>query len=185
MKTKSQKTTKPQKATDIKSLILARSKEYIKNASKVDSSSEDDEIESGVNLRKATEQDKEKKREKRRLKKQKKKEAREKSQKKDDEVAKTEAVAYLRLWNDSRETWCFKKKLQFWLLNNAFDTDSISDEDFEILLNYIADLKGIAKTRLMEDSEKKIKAHEEKGDSISDADTAVFERARSILQILF
>ncbi|GFY66013.1 uncharacterized protein TNIN_101031 [Trichonephila inaurata madagascariensis] len=135
--------------------------------------------------RKATEADQERKREKRRLKKQQLIEARLRSVQKDTAVAKAEAINYLHLWNSSRELWHFKKKQQHWLLKKAFDTDSISDSDFEILLEYILELKGVAKSRLMEESEKILKLHEEKdenSDSIS-IDPA-FDRARSIMQMI-
>ncbi|GFW52694.1 uncharacterized protein TNCV_2392741 [Trichonephila clavipes] len=112
--------------------------------------------------RKATEADQERKREKRRLKKQQLIEARLRSVPKDTAVAKAEAINYLHQWNSSRELWHFKKKQQYWLLKNAFDTDSISDSDFEILLEYITELKGAAKSRLTEESEKIIKLHDEK-----------------------
>lgn len=118
--------TKSKIATDIKSLVLAKAHAYARNATKLESSSEDSEAEGGPNLRKATEADKEKKREKRRAKKQRIRDARKKSVKKDDEVAKTDAVAYLKMWSTNREAWCFKKKLQCWLLNNAFSTDNVS-----------------------------------------------------------
>ncbi|GFQ97780.1 uncharacterized protein TNCT_538441 [Trichonephila clavata] len=135
--------------------------------------------------RKATEADQERKREKRRLKKKLLIEARLRSVQKDTAVAKTEAIDYLHQWNSSREFWHFKKKQQYWLLKNAFDTNSISDSDFEILLEYIVELKGAAKSRLSEESEKIIKLHEEK---VEDSDSAsidpAFDRARSIMQII-
>ncbi|KAF8793646.1 uncharacterized protein C7orf50 homolog [Argiope bruennichi] len=176
-------------ATDIKSLVLAKAKIYARNkpeskAAAADDDSEDD----SKNVQKVSEAEKERKREKMRLKKQKKKEARTKSLKKDTDEAKNAAINYLHEWNSSRESWSFKKKQQCWLLKNLFNTDNISDSDFEILLNYIMDLKGAAKSRLIEECEKVVKLQEEKlenstGDN--EASSTTFERARSVLQILF
>ncbi|GFU33561.1 uncharacterized protein NPIL_226011 [Nephila pilipes] len=172
-------------ASDIKSLVLARAKIYTKE--KPDTDSHEEEIQKSTKpLRKATEADKARKREKMRLKRQMKREAKLRSRKKDPEIAQAAAINYLRLWNSSRESWSFKKKQQYWLLNNAFDTDCISDSDFEILLNYIMELKGLAKSRLIEKSEKIIELQEEKiQNSARNSSGSAFERARSILQILF
>ncbi|GBL99364.1 hypothetical protein AVEN_206780-1 [Araneus ventricosus] len=174
-------------ATDIKSLVLAKAKIYARN--KPDSGADENDSEDDTkNVQKVSEAEKERKREKMRLKKQKKREARTKTLKKDTDETKNAAINYLHEWNSSRESWCFKKKQQCWLLKNVFDTDSISDSDFEILLNYIIELKGAAKSRLIEECEKVVKLQEEKLEqSASDEDVAntTFERARSLLQILF
>ncbi|GIY58703.1 uncharacterized protein CEXT_36831 [Caerostris extrusa] len=183
--------TKSKIATDIKSLVLEKAKIYARQVS--DSTSDEDESKSDTKiLRKATEADKERKREKMRLKKQKKREARAKSLKKDDDEAKTTAISYLHLWNSSRELWSFKKKQQCWLIKNVFNTQNISDSDFEILLLYLVDLQGGAKSRLIEECEKIMKLQEEKIENSAcdvegddDSDSATFERARSVLQILF
>ncbi|XP_035217224.1 uncharacterized protein C7orf50 homolog [Stegodyphus dumicola] len=173
--------------TSIKNLVLAKAAQACtRNNNTVQDLNlgEDNNINETV-LRKATEADKERKREKARLKRQRKKEARAKSIKKDVSEAKKLALNYLHEWNTSRNTWSFKKKQQFWLLSNIFNINTISENDFEILLLYITDLKGGAKSRLNDIAENILKDYEEKSkNSMGEADFTVFERARRVLQVL-
>ncbi|XP_013782013.1 uncharacterized protein C7orf50 homolog [Limulus polyphemus] len=111
--------------------------------------------------RKATEADKERKREKSRLKRQKKKE--QKAKKHSEETgakAKENALLYLKLWHTDRHNWSFKKIQQIWLLKNLYQTEQISDDEFEILLEYLVGLKGAARERLVEEAEKLIRTWE-------------------------
>lgn len=172
-------------SADIKNLVLAKAHAYMKPVSNKSLRvvAHEDETKQ---LRKASEADKERKREKVRQKKKIKRDARERSKMKDVSEAKSLAINYLYLWNSARDMWTFKKKQQFWLLNNIFNVKNISEKNFQILINYLIDLKGEAKNRLKAQSENIIKKHEEKfaDSTISAEDLIVFERARNILQIL-
>lgn len=118
--------TKAKHVIDVKSLVLAKAQAYIKPLEKSNLTSESSHQEEKKELRKATEADKERKREKVRLKKQLKRQAREKSKKKDVSEAKKLAINYLHIWNSAKYMWAFKKKMQFWLLSNIYDVDSVS-----------------------------------------------------------
>ncbi|XP_076345335.1 uncharacterized protein LOC143244478 isoform X2 [Tachypleus tridentatus] len=106
--------------------------------------------------RKATEADKERKREKSHLKRQKKKEekAKKKSKEETNEKAKENALQYLKMWYTDRHNWSFKKIQQIWLLKNLYQMEQISDDDFDILLEYLVGLKGAARDRLVREAEK-------------------------------
>ncbi|XP_015929049.1 cholesin isoform X3 [Parasteatoda tepidariorum] len=173
--------TKSKIHTDIKNLVLAKAHQYTRPVQKAESSEEEDDPADLLQIA----AEKERKKEKMRLKKQRKKEAREKSVKKDVSEARKLAIDYLHSWNSSRETWTFKKNLQTWLLKNIFSTEDIEEKDFEILLNYVIDLKGQARSRLSDECENVIKSFEEKTEEdMSDEDLVKFERARNMLQIL-
>ena len=43
-----------------------------------------------------------------------------------EEVRRASALEYLYLWEGDREAWSFKKKLQFWLLNNMYDKKQVN-----------------------------------------------------------
>lgn len=126
--------SKSKLSSDVRNLVLAKAKLYMKPVEKEEMMAEDSsDEEEKKELRKATEADKERKRAKMRLKKQKKREAREKSKKKDLSDAKKHAVNYLHMWNSAKDMWSFKKKQQCWLLNNLFDVNSVSG----IELNFV------------------------------------------------
>lgn len=39
---------------------------------------------------------------------------------------KEASLQYLHLWHTDREKWCFRKKPQFWLLQNMYDKTQVS-----------------------------------------------------------
>ena len=43
-------------------------------------------------------------------------------------VSQESALEYLRLWKEERERWSFKKKTQYWLLQNMYDRTKVSSE---------------------------------------------------------
>ena len=40
-------------------------------------------------------------------------------------VGREAALQYLHLWDNNRSRWCFKKKAQFWLLQNMYEEDKV------------------------------------------------------------
>jgi hypothetical protein len=57
----------------------------------------------------------------------------------------TEAATYLELFVEDKDNWKFKKKIQVWLLKNAFDPSAIRKNVFPAFLKYLKGLKGISK----------------------------------------
>ena len=57
----------------------------------------------------------------------------------------TEAADYLESFVNDKDNWKFKKKIQVWLLKNAFDPSAIKKTVFPSFLEYLKGLKGISK----------------------------------------
>ena len=57
----------------------------------------------------------------------------------------TEAASYLVMFVEDKDKWKFKKKIQVWLLKNAFDPSAIRKNVFPAFLKYLKGLKGISK----------------------------------------
>jgi len=89
-------------------------------------------------------------------------------------------VDYLRTWHFDRRNWNFKKVRQVWLLQNMFDQEQISDENFHILLKYLEGLKGRAKDKTIEMAEQRLESET----GASEQDTLVESRIRQVLQLL-
>lgn len=87
-------------------------------------------------------------------------------------------LSYLRTWNNDKQNWNFKKVRQVWLLQNMFDQQQISDEDFRILLKYLEGLKGTAKDKTIEMAEQRIDS------GTGEQDAVVESRVRHVLQLL-
>lgn len=62
----------------------------------------------------------------------------------------TAPLEYLRLWKSSRDSWKFNKNHQAHLISHAFDPALLPASDIDIFYEYICDLKGYARTRLLE-----------------------------------
>lgn len=73
------------------------------------------------------------------------------------------ALAYLRQWKTSRETWKFNKNHQTLLIKYAFDASSVPSSDISSFYAYIRDLKGFVRTRLCETAEEIRKKDMEEG----------------------
>jgi len=85
---------------------------------------------------------------------------------------------YLRTWHTNRQHWNFKKVRQVWLLQNMFDQEQITDEDFSILLKYLEGLKGTAKEKTIEMAEQRIE------NGTDEQEAVVESRVRQVLQLL-
>lgn len=64
--------------------------------------------------------------------------------------ARALSLEYLRNWKASRETFKFQKVRQTWLTNNAFDRSKIPKADFSTFVEYVADMQGASRQRLLE-----------------------------------
>ncbi|EXL56531.1 hypothetical protein FOCG_04113 [Fusarium oxysporum f. sp. radicis-lycopersici 26381] len=62
------------------------------------------------------------------------------------------ALEYLRLWKTARDSWKFNKNHQSNLIKHVFDADGIPASDIETFYDYIQDLKGFVRMRLLENA---------------------------------
>lgn len=60
------------------------------------------------------------------------------------------ALAYLRQWKTSRESWKFNKNHQSTLIKHAFEPHAFPADDLDAFYEYIRDLRGFVRTRLRE-----------------------------------
>ncbi|KAI7871184.1 hypothetical protein BDF14DRAFT_1764175 [Spinellus fusiger] len=67
---------------------------------------------------------------------------------------KEEALAYLHLFSTDRASWKFRKVQQIWLLQHLYDTEEIEDKDFDLVVNYIKDMQGMARKNLLVEAQK-------------------------------
>ncbi|KAI8494722.1 hypothetical protein Bbelb_273270 [Branchiostoma belcheri] len=93
---------------------------------------------------------------------------------------------YLQTWKSDRPNWVFRKVRQVWLLRNMYNTDKVSDEDFPILLEYLAGLQGKGRETTVAEAEKLLQGQEHReeegtGETVS---AVQLERVRQVLQVL-
>ncbi|KAF9994143.1 hypothetical protein BGZ65_010254, partial [Modicella reniformis] len=70
------------------------------------------------------------------------------------------SLAYLVEWKRSRTTWRFQKLRQNWLLNHIYDDKLIPNSHWDVFLEYIHDMKGGARTAVVQDAKKIVEAPE-------------------------
>ena len=63
-----------------------------------------------------------------------------------------DALRYLRLWKEDRDSWKFQKIRQSFLLKYTFNPFRLPKPDFKNFLEYIVALKGAARDRLLEEA---------------------------------
>merc|ERR1712086_376697 len=73
--------------------------------------------------------------------------------------AKNEAIAYLASFGF--DGWKFKKVRQTWLLQHIYDGAKLEDRHFPQLLLYLAGLKGVSRTKTLEEAQAIVKECEE------------------------
>ncbi|KAK7867565.1 hypothetical protein R5R35_004317 [Gryllus longicercus] len=52
------------------------------------------------------------------------------------------AEKYLMKWHEDRNHWKFEKTLQIWLIKHMFKSSQVSEETFQIFLEYMSASKG-------------------------------------------
>lgn len=168
---------------DLNERILQKAKQYVHENDVESEDSED--VEDKSTKRKATEEDLKRKREKNRLKK-----LRKRQQKRGlippDEEGQGQKLAmnYLKLWHEHRDIWKFQKGRQIWLLKHMYNKEKMLDSDFEILLQYLATMKGSARDRTLQQAESLIKKYDEDESKTDGKDTQLYTRAREVVQLL-
>lgn len=98
-------------------------------------------------------------------------------------VCKGAAAQYLVLWNSQRDKWTFKKKTQYWLLQNMFDKKKVSKANFKLLLLYLDGLHGNQRGLAKERAEKVAAHNESDKDKVSESKIK-YKRACKVLNIL-
>lgn len=76
----------------------------------------------------------------------------------------SEAHNYLSAWKHreaSPGVWKFNKNTQSWICKNMYDPEKIPKKYFDILLEYLEDLKGILRKRTHEDALKRAMRYKE------------------------
>ncbi|CAO3640654.1 unnamed protein product [Cunninghamella blakesleeana] len=64
-----------------------------------------------------------------------------------------DALHYLETFINNRSQWKFGKLQQSWLLQHIYNTDAISGDNFDKLLVYIKDIKGLARDKTLKEAE--------------------------------
>ncbi|KAI8094472.1 hypothetical protein BDF21DRAFT_489971 [Thamnidium elegans] len=64
-----------------------------------------------------------------------------------------EALAYVRMFVNDRESWKFKKVQQIWILSNLYE---IPEEEFDNVLEYLKDLQGSAREKTLKEAQEKV-----------------------------
>ena len=75
-----------------------------------------------------------------------------------------DALRYLRLWKEDRDSWKFQKIRQSFLLKYTFNPFRLPKPDFKIFLEYIVALKGAARDRLLEEARAIVEGRSSKSD---------------------
>ncbi|KAK1654144.1 hypothetical protein BDP81DRAFT_415066 [Colletotrichum phormii] len=73
------------------------------------------------------------------------------------------SLEYLKNWKSSRQTWKFNKNHQTILMKRVFHPDAIPSSDIGTFYEYIQDLKGFTRSRLLETAAEVKKEDAEKG----------------------
>lgn len=114
----------------------------------------------------------------------------EESQKSNSEVlipkgnrGKMAAMEYLHLWEEDRTRWSFKKKVQYWLLQNMYDKHQVPKLEFKIVLRYLEGLQGNQLTRAVQRAQQILETYEE-GREDSGTSKKQYKRAVKILRVL-
>lgn len=96
-------------------------------------------------------------------------------------VDKQVAAQYLVLWDSNRDAWSFKKKIQYWLLQNMYHKKKVSKASFKIMLCYMDGLRGNQR-ELAKGRAEKMAAQSVQG---RDRESRISQkRARQVLRIL-
>lgn len=103
--------------------------------------------------------------------------------KEDQSKAAERALEYLSCWSERRSEWRFKKIRQTWLLQNMYDSETVPDVSFSIMLSYLENLRGAARDITIQKAEAIIK--EDKGDSSQSTDEQKrIQRALEVVRLL-
>ncbi|OLY84152.1 hypothetical protein AYI68_g1686 [Smittium mucronatum] len=92
------------------------------------------------------------------------------------------AINYILVWKNARESWKFSKPKQSWLIRNTYNSDLINDANFCILAEYISTIKGMQRDIIFNNAKKLISEKAAIEESIqSDSDKLIVLRATAII----
>lgn len=98
-------------------------------------------------------------------------------------ISRESALDYLHLWSAERERWAFKKKTQYWLLQNMYDKRQVPKRDFKTLLLYLEGLQGRQKELAVERAQKFLEMYQtETGEC--DVSKREYKRAVAVLRAI-
>lgn len=101
-------------------------------------------------------------------------------------LGQKEALEYLRSWHADKESWSFKKKAQYWLLQNAYKKEMISKSDFNILLLYLESMQGNQRQLAITRAQQVLDSYTEgsEGSHTPGSSKTAYKRAVGILRVL-
>ncbi|KAI9278999.1 hypothetical protein BDA99DRAFT_554592 [Phascolomyces articulosus] len=67
-----------------------------------------------------------------------------------------DGIQYLRTFHSDKNEWKFKKMSQVWCLQHMYDENVMKEDDFKIMLDYMKDMKGQARTKTLREAQDKI-----------------------------
>ncbi|KAI8069682.1 hypothetical protein BC940DRAFT_345915 [Gongronella butleri] len=70
-----------------------------------------------------------------------------------DSKRRKDSLEYLKAYTHDRANWKFSKLFQTWLLQYMFDGEAVPKDDFDMLLDYLKDLKGRARDATLEEAQ--------------------------------
>ncbi|KAI8379395.1 uncharacterized protein BYT42DRAFT_613708 [Radiomyces spectabilis] len=70
------------------------------------------------------------------------------------ESKRSEAIDYLKQFHNDRTAWKFRKIQQVWLLQHMYNEEQMTDQEFDMLLEYLKDLQGSARAKTLEEAQK-------------------------------
>ncbi|KAJ3367247.1 hypothetical protein GGF31_007665 [Allomyces arbusculus] len=76
------------------------------------------------------------------------------TKRRDPDDERDEVVAYLHEWKANRAAWRFNKNKQVWLLKHLYTRNKIPDSAFAIAVEYLEDLRGVARTRAFDEAKR-------------------------------
>ncbi|KNE71225.1 hypothetical protein AMAG_15880 [Allomyces macrogynus ATCC 38327] len=76
------------------------------------------------------------------------------TKRRDPDDERDAVVAYLHEWKANRTAWRFSKNKQVWLLKHLYTRNKIPDSAFAIAVEYLEDLRGVARTRAFDEAKR-------------------------------
>ncbi|KAJ3350275.1 hypothetical protein GGF32_004990 [Allomyces javanicus] len=76
------------------------------------------------------------------------------TKRRDPDDERDAVVAYLHEWKANRAAWRFSKNKQVWLLKHLYTRNKIPDSAFAIAVEYLEDLRGVARTRAFDEAKR-------------------------------
>jgi len=88
-------------------------------------------------------------------------------------------------WKNDRCNWKFKKIYQLWLVKNTYDTSKISQENFDILVDYLQTIEGKTHDLILQNANTIIAESSVSNEHqlLNSSQENTYHRARKIIQM--